>query len=98
MVAFWKEFKGFIKEYKVVTVAVAFVMGQAVNDLVKSFVNQIFMPILNPLIPDGDWKTAVFKIGSIHLGWGPFLSSLIYFVILSFVVFLLVKKLLKQSK
>lgn len=39
------EFREFLREYKVVSVAVAFVMGQAVNDLVKSFVNNIFMPV-----------------------------------------------------
>ena len=53
---FWDEFKAFLKEYKVLSVAIAFIMGAAVNDLVKSFVNNMFMPLLDPLIPDGTWK------------------------------------------
>ncbi len=46
LVKTWEDFRAFLKEYKVLTVAVAFVMGAAVNDLVKSFVNNIFMPLL----------------------------------------------------
>lgn len=49
-----QEFKDFIKEYKVVSVAFAFVMGSAVSDLSKSFVNNVFMPLLNPILPAGD--------------------------------------------
>ena len=60
--SFWKEFSDFIQEYKIVSVGVAFVMGQAINELVKSFVSNIFMPLLNPLIPQGTWKTAVWQI------------------------------------
>jgi len=37
------------------TMAVAFVMGVATNELVKSFVDGIFMALLNPLLKT-DWK------------------------------------------
>lgn len=95
-VKIWKEFRDFLKEYKVASVAIAFVMGQAINDLVKSFVNNIFMPLLSPLTPDGSWKTAELHIWKISIGWGPFLSSLINFVILAFIIFVVVKKLLEK--
>lgn len=96
--SFWKEFGAFIQEYKIVSVGVAFVMGQAINELVKSFVSNMFMPLLNPLIPDGTWRTATWKIWLFEFGWGPFMSSLLHFGILSFIVFLLVKKLLRIKK
>lgn len=92
------EFQEFIKEYKIASVAIAFVMGQAVNDLVKSFVNNIFMPILTPLNPDGTLGNATLNIGPISLGWGQFVSSLIYFIILSFIVFIVIKKLLPKKE
>lgn len=95
---FWKEFGGFLQEYKIVSVGVAFVMGQAINELVKSFVTNLFMPLLNPLIPSGTWRTATVKIWVFEFGWGPFMSSLLYFGILSFIVFLFVKKLLRIKK
>lgn len=95
---FWKEFRAFLKEYKVLSVAVAFIMGAAINDLVKSFVNSIFMPMINPLIPDGTWETATLKIGQINIGWGIFVGSLIHFIILALVVFIVVKKLLPKKE
>ena len=94
----WQDFQDFLKEYKVLTVAVAFVMGAAVNDLVKSFVNNIFMPFFNPLIPNGTWETATFALGPITIGWGAFTASFLNFFILAFVVFVLVKKLLSKPK
>ena len=94
----WDDFRAFLKEYKVLTVAVAFVMGAAVNDLVKSFVNNLFMPLLDPLIPDGTWETATWSIGSVNIGWGPFTASLLHFIILALVIFLLVKKIINRPK
>jgi large conductance mechanosensitive channel len=73
-------------------------MGLAINDLVKSFVDNIFMPILTPILPSDKWQTAIFTVWSIELKYGLFLSSLIYFVILAVVVFILVKKLIPQKK
>jgi large conductance mechanosensitive channel len=92
------EFREFLKEYKVVSVAVAFVMGQAVNDLVKSFVTNIFMPLLSPLLPAGGWQEATWTWGKINLAWGSFLATAIHFIILAFIIFIVVKKLLAQDE
>jgi len=92
----WSEFKEFLKEYRIMTLALAFIMGQAVNDLIKSFVEHIFMPLINPLIPGGAWQTATVSFGKIALGWGPFLSAFIHFAILAFMIFIVVKKLLTK--
>jgi len=51
-----QEFKEFLNEYKVIGLAVAFIMGAAVNDLVKSLVNNIIMPFVGILIPGGAWQ------------------------------------------
>lgn len=93
-----QEFKDFIKEYKVASVAIAFVMGGAVSDLSKSFVNNIFMPLLNPILPAGDWKTASWTMGSIDILYGTFLASLLQFLILAFVIFIVVKKVLQLEQ
>jgi len=93
-----KEFKEFLQEYKVMPLAIAFIMGAAITALVQSFVNDIIMPIISPLIPGGEWQTAKLTIGPITLGWGPFLSALINFVIIAFVIFAIAKFLLKEEK
>jgi len=92
------EFKDFIKEYKIVSMAIAFIMGFASRDLVKSLVDDIIMPILNPVLPGADLSEATLTMGSIVIKWGAFLAELITFVILAFVVFIIAKKLLREEK
>jgi large conductance mechanosensitive channel len=92
------EFKDFLKEYKIVGLAIAFIMGAAATELVKSLVNNVVMPIITPFIPGGAWQTATFKMGPIVISWGAFLSSLIYFIILAFVIFLIAKFVFKEEK
>ncbi|MBN2095617.1 MAG: MscL family protein [Candidatus Aenigmarchaeota archaeon] len=93
-----KEFKDFLKEYKVVGLAVAFIMGVAVTALVKSLVDNVIMPVVTFFIPGGAWKTATFALGPVIIGWGPFLAELINFVIIAAVVFLIAKMVLKEEK
>jgi large conductance mechanosensitive channel len=89
----WKEFLAFIREYKIMGLALAFIMGTASTDLVKSLVNNIVMPFVK-----GGWKEAVLSIGPISIPWGSFLADLLNFVILAFVVFIIAKKLFKEAK
>lgn len=93
-----KEFLEFIKEYNIVSLAVAFIMGAASNSLVRSLVNDIIMPLISPLLPGETWQEAVWTLGSIQIRWGSFLSELLHFLILAFIVFLIVKKLIRQFK
>lgn len=91
-----QEFKEFLAEYKVVGLAVAFIMGMAVNDLVKSLVDNIIMPLISPLLPAGGWRTAVIALGPFDIGVGPFVAALINFIIIALVIFLIVKMVLKE--
>lgn len=93
-----KEFKEFLKEYKVVPLAIAFIMGVAATALIQSVVNNLIMPLITPFIPGGAWQTATFSIGPIVIGWGALLGSVINFVIIAFVVFLVAKYLFKEEK
>jgi large conductance mechanosensitive channel len=92
------EFKEFLQEYKVIGLAVAFIIAVASTALIQSLVNNVIMPIITPFIPGGGWQTATFHIGPIVIGWGAFLGAVINFVIIAFVVFIIAKKLLKQQK
>ena len=94
------EFKDFLMEYKVIGLAVAFIIGVAATNLVTSLVNNIIMPLINPLLAatGGDWQTAVLVIGPFNFGWGSFLASLINFIIIALVVFMIAKVVLKEEK
>ena len=95
---FLGEFKEFLYEYKVIPLAIAFIMGIASTALIKSFVDNIIMPLITPFIPGGAWRTATLELGPVVISWGPFLAELINFIIIAFVVFLIAKKVLKEEK
>jgi large conductance mechanosensitive channel len=92
------EFKEFLKEYKVIGLAVALIIGLAATSLVKSIVDNLVMPIITPFIPGGAWQTATFSIGPIVIGWGALVGAIINFVVIAFVVFLIAKYALKEEK
>ncbi len=94
----WNEFLVFLKEYKVMGLAVAFIMGLAATSLVQSLVNDIIMPAVTWFIPAGEWQKAVLAIGPVVIKWGSFLSQLINFIILAFVVFLIAKYVIREEK
>ena len=93
-----QEFKEFLVEYKVIALAIAFVMGTAVTALVTALVANIIMPFIAVVLPGGDWQTAVAELGPAKLGVGAFLAALINFVIIAFVVFMMAKMVLKEEK
>jgi large conductance mechanosensitive channel len=92
-----REFKEFLKEYKVVGMAVALIIGLAATAFVKSIVDYLIMPILTPFIPGGAWQTATWTIGPIVISWGALLGAAINFIIIAFVVFLIAKYALKSK-
>ncbi len=92
------EFKDFLKEYKVVGLAVAFIMGVAVTALVKSLVSNIIMPIITPFIPGGAWQEATLSLGPIVMKFGAFAGELLNFIIIAFVVFMIAKFVFKEEK
>ena len=95
---FLTEFKDFLNEYKVVGLAVAFIIGTALTALVQSLVDNIIMPLVTFFIPGGAWKAATFVVGTMVFGWGAFLGALINFVIIALVIFMIVKFVMKEEK
>ena len=92
-----KDFSSFLREFNVIALAIAFVMGTATDSLVKSLVNNLIMPFFNPLL-ETSWRDSVWSVGPFQIGWGAFTADLLHYVILAFVIFLVVKRLLKLEK
>ena len=90
-----KEFKAFAMRGNVVDLAVGVIIGGAFGKIVGSFVNDIVMPIINPLIPGGDWKTIEIGPG---IKLGSFLGTVLDFLIIAFVIFLMVKAMNSAKK
>jgi large conductance mechanosensitive channel len=81
------EFKDFLSKYKVMGMAVAFILGLYLGTLVKALVDDLIMPIIGLAIPDVEWEAIV--VGPFRIG--HFTGALITFLVVAFVIFVLVK-------
>lgn len=87
-----EEFKDFLKNYKVLGLAVAFIMGLYLGNLVQSLVKAFIMPAIGLALPGmADLATLAVPVGSQNFLVGDFLVNLITFIIVAFVIFLIVK-------
>lgn len=88
---FWDDFKVFIMRGNLIDLALAVVLGAAFGAIVTSFVEDILMPaLINPLLArtGTDWREAVIGPG---IRVGHFLGTVIDFLIIAFVLYLVVK-------
>ena len=87
----------FLAAFNVIGLAVGSVMGITAVSLGKSFTNEIIMPILSPLLGTDNWKNTRLKMWKFDLGIGLFISELIYFIIITLIMFFVVKFLFKKT-
>ena len=81
------EFKAFLSQYKVMGLAVAFIIGLYLGGVVQALVNDLIMPIIQLAMPGSVWET--IQIGPFRIGL--FIGALITFLIVLLIVFLIVK-------
>jgi len=94
---FGQEFMDFLNKYGVIGLAVAFIIGGAAGTLISAMVNDLLMPLINPLLQGGEWQKAELVLGPIRLLVGHFVGALINFIIIAIVVFVLMKQLSKTG-
>lgn len=87
---FVNEFKSFILKGSVLDLAVGVLIGSAFQGLVKSLTDNIISPILG-CFSEVNFNQLTLNIWNLHLRYGAFLTDVINFIIMAFVVFLIVK-------
>jgi len=88
----WSEFKDFISKYRVLGLAVAFIMGLYLGALVQALVTDLIMPTIGLALPGLDnLATITVDVGNQSFLVGDFVVALITFIIVAFVIFILVK-------
>ncbi|HSE68376.1 MAG TPA: MscL family protein [Gemmatimonadales bacterium] len=88
------DFMAFLKEYGIIGLAIAVIIGGKAGELVKAIVDGLLMPIVGLVLPSGDWQKWMlgpFAIGSV-------LGALLNFLIVAFIVYLFAKKVLREEK
>jgi large conductance mechanosensitive channel len=104
-----KEFKEFAMKGNLVDIAVAFVMGAAFNKVVSSFTGGIVSPLIGLIfksdfkdqkwvVTEGALNDAGEKVGEVAVLWGDFLTNIIDFIIVAFVMFMIIKGINKMKK
>jgi len=90
----WKEFMDFLSKYKVIGLAVAFIMGVYLGALVQALVKDLVLPIIGIALSGagmGNLSTYSVTFAEQVFSVGDFLVALITFIIVVFVIFILVK-------
>ncbi len=102
MKAFMKEFKEFISRGNVMDMAVGIIIGGAFTAIVTSLVNDVIMPLISVITGGFDFKKLCVTLGTgegaATLNYGAFITAIINFLIISFVIFSLIKAINKFSR
>ncbi len=95
---FFGEFKEFISRGNVVDMAVGVVVGGAFTAIVNSLVNDIIMPLIGAITGGVDFNSLCVKVGEASIDYGTFIQNIVYFVLVAFVIFLVVKGINKMRR
>lgn len=112
MKKFMAEFKKFALKGNMIDLAVGVIIGGAFNGLVSSLVNDIIMPALSIFTGKMDFENWFYALdgntyetielakeaGVATINYGNFISGIINFIIMAFVVFMMVKAINKLKK
>ncbi len=97
MKKFFEEFKAFALRGNVMDLAVGVIIGGAFQSIVTSLVNDIISPLIGSFA-QADFTSLTVTINGVELGYGAFITSVINFIIMAFVIFTLVKILNRLSR
>jgi len=92
-----KEFLGFLKQYGVIGLAIAVIIGGKLNAVVTSLVEGLLMPLIGLIPVGGGWETWGFDIQDQKFMIGPIISALINFLVVAWIVFVFAKKVLREE-
>lgn len=99
-----KEFKAFLLQTNALALAIGVIIGAAVGKVVSSLASDILMPLISLGIPGGAWREQKIVLSTNPDGtvanaitFGAFLGSLVDFIIIAFVVYLITKALMKPA-
>ncbi|SRR5258705_3829185 len=107
-----KEFREFVMRGNVLDLAIAVIIGGAFGKIVTSFVNDVIMPPIGLLLGGVDFTNLFIALdgklyesldvakaaGAATINYGVFLNTVIDFIIVAFVIFLIIKSANRMKK
>ena len=106
----WSEFKAFLLKTNALALAIAFILGVALSAVVDSLVKDIIMPPVGLLFGGVDFANMFIDLsgkgyktlaqakdaGAATINYGLFINSVITFIVIAFVVFMIARTLIKE--
>jgi large conductance mechanosensitive channel len=86
-----KEFKEFVMRGNVLDLAVAVIIGVAFGQIITSLVDDILMPLIGLLMGGVDFSGLSSTVGEATVTWGNFIQTIVDFLIVAFVIFVIVR-------
>jgi large conductance mechanosensitive channel len=107
-----KEFKEFTLRGNVIDLAIGVIIGAAFGKIVTSFVNDILMPPIGLLLGNVDFSNLFINLsgqpygsleeaqaaGAATINYGLFINTVLDFIIVAFVIFLLVRQVNRMRR
>ena len=87
----FKEFKAFALKGNLIEIAVGLILALAFAAVVMSFTEDIIAPIIAAIVGQPDFRELTIEIGDAEIRYGSFITVLVNFLIVAFVLFLIVK-------
>jgi len=101
------EFKEFLLKQNALALAIGVIIGAAMGRVVSSLVGDLLMPVISLGIPGGEWRSARIVLSQSvgpdgkpvvnAINYGAFAGSVLDFIIVALVVFLVVRAILKPA-
>ena len=93
-----KDFKEFISKGSIIDLAIGLVIGASFTAIVKSLVDDIFMPIIGIMLGGVHIEGLAFTVGEASINYGNFLMSIITFFLIALVLFFVIRGMAAASK
>ncbi len=91
------EFKGFLQQGDVVTIAVGLIMALYFAKIVDALLKGVILPIVSAVFDKSDYSSIGFNIGAARISIGLVIDALISFVVVAFSLFAILKAYAKMK-
>lgn len=92
------EFRKFIAKGNVIDLAVAVILGAAFTAIVTSLTQDIIMPLIGLALGGVDFTALSIQVGEATVAYGLFIQSIINFVLIALVLFLMVRSINRMQE
>ena len=93
-----KEFRDFALRGNVMDLAVGVIIGGAFGKIIGSLVNDVLFPLIGLVLGGVNFAEKTFIVKDAVIKYGSFIQSIIDFVVIAFVVFLIIRTMNRMQK